>query len=282
MIKGSDIEFRLIQNDEDEVLFQSLKDWPADRVGPITRRRAQEVLDQAMKQHENVEIPLTDNSDFFITFVIVRQPQGDIVGTTQGRIKNRSAYISWISFLPSMRGLGLFKESHFCWSELAFNLMGCDRMIVVTKPTIIPVTQLFDRYTGSKEEPRIGRFDTDDPKEKWVHTKAEYLADFAREDGYKNKAGQKFSFTVDQAKIPQKRVKLPRFDGRPVYEVDPANRQKPDVVDPRFYEINGTPKVVSTGPEVINSPEIATELPFDPETEIRMADGSRKRVPKPK
>lgn len=255
MIRGTNTSFRVIKNDEDELLFQSLKDWPADRVGPITRKRAMDVIDEAMRQHENIEIPITDDSDFYITFVITNGSSDKPIGTTQGRIKNRSAYISWISLFKEERGLGLFKEIHFCWSELAFKIMNCDRIIFITGPSNVAVINLGNTYTYDKEEARIGLFDTADPKEKFVQTKANHLADFARLRGYKDAKGQPLSFKVIPEEIPQKRIREHRPDGRPeIPDVESINRQKPDVVHHIFQP----------GPE--RGPEPVTQIPLnDPE-----------------
>lgn len=197
MIQGPNIRFRLIRNDEDELLFACMRDWPADGRGPFTRRRAIDTLDLCVRENQLVEYPLTGRSDWFVTFVI--ETEGRAIGVTRGRIWQRTVWVEWLALHPDERGRGLFREVHLCWSALCFEVLQGNRIGFATREGTPAVEGLIDRYTGEEADrargPRQGRLETDAPKRKWLHTRADYERD--RETAFKDREGREISFRAE-------------------------------------------------------------------------------------
>jgi hypothetical protein len=191
VIKGPNISFRLLGNDDDELVFQCLKDWPADARGPFTRRRAMDTADAGMRENMLIHHPLTEESDFFVTFVI--EDSTGAIGVTKARIWGTSVWVEWLALLPTARGRGLFREIRLAWSALTFEIFHAEKVGFETRTDVAATLDIFDRYTGeTSDEVRKRGLNTDAEKLKWWHTKDNHLAD--RDEGMKDRDGNRITF----------------------------------------------------------------------------------------
>lgn len=194
MIQGPNIRFRLIRNDEDDLLFGCMRDWQPDGRGPFTRRRAMDTLDLCVRENLLVTEPLTSESDFFVTFVI--EVGGAPIGVTKGRIWGKTVWVEWLALHPDERGKGLFREIHLAWSALTFQVLGGDRVGFATREGTPAVEGLIDRYHGEEADSARKRgINTDAPKRKWMHSRADYERD--RADAFKDRQGREIRFRAE-------------------------------------------------------------------------------------
>lgn len=185
----------MLTNDDDDLVFQCLKDWPADARGPFTRRRAMDTADAGVRENLHIAYPLTDESDFFVTFVI--EHQGLPVGVTKGRIWGKSVWVEWLAILPAARGNGLFREIRLAWSALTFEVLEAEKLGFETRTDIAATADILDRYTGEMtDEVRKRGLNTDAEKLKWWHTRENHLSD--RDEGMKDKDGKRITFEAMQ------------------------------------------------------------------------------------
>jgi len=187
--------FRLLGNDEHDFLFACLKDWPVDKTGKFTMQRALATVDAAMREHMEIKpAPLSHEDDYFITFVIEETSGGNWppIGITKAHIKNGKVFVSWLAFLPEMRGSGRFKESYLLWSHITFVTLEADELMFVTPVGNTPVESLFEKYTSTEGEVWVKGLDTDRPKRKWVHTRADHIAD--RDTAFTDKDGKEIIY----------------------------------------------------------------------------------------
>lgn len=203
MISGPNIRFRLITNDEDEFLFQCLKQWPADAQGPYTRERAKADIGHAMREHRHIEYPLQDErwtdehggihghrSDWFATVVI--ELRDEPIGAAKCRILGRSVWVSWLSLLPEHIGQGLFREIRLAWSWLTFEILQGDQLGFATPVDNDPTMAVMTMYHGKRSEYWKGPLDNDTEKAKWWHTRADYERD--RETAFRDQEGAPITF----------------------------------------------------------------------------------------
>jgi len=191
VIRGPNISFRLLGDDDYEFLFACLRDWPPDTRGPFTLDRAIGTTSAAVRENLHIAYPLTGESDFFVTFVI--EDQTGPIGVTKARIWGKSVWIEWLALDPSARGRGLFREIRLAWSALTFEILGADRIGFETRTDVAQTLDIFDRYTGETSATvRKRGLNTDAEKLKWLHTKANYLAD--REEGMRERDGKRVEF----------------------------------------------------------------------------------------
>lgn len=195
MIQGPNIRFRLLGDDDYEELFACLRDWPADAHGPFTLDRAIKTTGAAVRENLHVHRPLTEQSDFFCTFVI--EDSNGLVGVTKGRIWGQSVWVEWLALLPTARGRGLFREIRLAWSALTFEIFQAEKVGFETRTDVAATLDIFDRYTGeTSDEVRKRGLNTDAEKLKWWHTKDNHLAD--RDEGMKDRDGKRITFEATQ------------------------------------------------------------------------------------
>lgn len=204
MIQGPTIRLRLIQNDEDEFIFQCMKDWPADAEGPYTRGRAQDRIKLAMQEHQNIEYPLQDNrwtdatqkihgdcSDWFATFVI--EHKGERVGVAHCRVIGFAVWVEWLSLLPERISTGLFREIRLAWSWLTFEILQGDRLGFATTVDNAPTMAVLGMYQFDRSKNVRNRgLNTDKEKEKGWHTRDHYERD--RSTAFVDRDGNAITF----------------------------------------------------------------------------------------
>ncbi len=182
---------RLIRNDEDEHLFQCLKDWPEDKQGKFTRARAQLTLREAMAQHLQIGYPLQEDSDWFGTLVIELSAEQNSapIGVAHCRVLGRAVWVEWLALLPEHIGLGHFREIRLAWSWLTFEILQGDRLGFATRTDNAPTMAIMGMYDGEKSDKVRNRgLNTDAEKAKWWHSREDYLRN--REAAFRDREGR--------------------------------------------------------------------------------------------
>ncbi len=204
MIKGPNIAFRLIRNDEDEFLFQCLKDWEPDALGEYTRARAQDDIRHAMREHRLIEFPLQDErwtdeedrnhgtcSDWFATVVIELHDQP--IGAAKCRILAQSVWVEWLALLPEFIGQGHFREIRLAWSWLTFEILQGDRLGFATRTDNAPTMAIMGMYDGeTSDKVRNRGLNTHTEKVKWWHSRDDYLRN--RDGAFRDREGRAVKF----------------------------------------------------------------------------------------
>jgi hypothetical protein len=204
VIKGPNITMRLIRNDEDEHLFQCLKDWPPDAYGEFTRDRASRTISAAMMEHQYIEYPLQDEtwvddedrfhgtrSDWFATLVI--ELHGLPIGAAHCRIIGTSVWVEWLALLPEYIAHGHFREIRLAWSWLTFVILQGDRLGFATRTDNAPTMAIMEMYDGVRSKRVRNRgINTDSEKEKFWHSREDYLRN--RDAAFKDRDGNPIAF----------------------------------------------------------------------------------------
>ena len=193
LVRTPDLTFRRVGNDDDEIVFQSLKDWPPDQHGPWTRKRAIERVGMANREQLYSHSPIvkrcdelahckcTNCSDFFENIIIEVTGVGG-VGYTQARIWKDRVWVQFISLLEGERGKGRFEEIYWLYTWLIFEVWKAGRLMHSDFMDVGALARMRDAHGGHYfENERTGRdrWVTDRQTTKWMYTKEMYdqLAD---------------------------------------------------------------------------------------------------------
>jgi len=230
MIKGPNVEFKLIRNSDRNFLFECLEDWNPDSYGPFTEKRAIDTIDLSIRENQYFKIPVVYEDDFHVTFVVYRA--GVQIAVTRAHVIKSHVHVTWLAIHPSQRGKGYFREIYLCWSYSTFEVFKANKLSFIVREGIPEVEHLIDKFSGVEtpnSEIWNGALDTEEPKRKWEHTREDYLRD--RDEGFKDKENNLVSFTLDKDNVPS--IKLPKV---------PKGFEVPDQPGPIEIEVEDKPK----------------------------------------
>ena len=148
MIYSNSVGFRRPNNEDDELVFQCLKDW-VDDMGPMSRAKAQTLLDSCLKENEFAHYPIDSRSSFFETWVI--QAGAQDVGIVRMFIKGGMLEVKFLSIAPAFRQSGHFNHAYRLLAASAFELYQCDALEYEAYLDVPAMTTIRERHQEGGE-----------------------------------------------------------------------------------------------------------------------------------
>lgn len=127
-VRGDKLAFRWLEPDDEQLIFDCMRDWPSDRYGRTTLQRARQHVANGINENDEAleQVPLTPAADFHANFVITQA--GTDIGFTYLRAWGQKLHVKVLSFLPAERGQGHFRETYWLFRYVGFEAWDADVM----------------------------------------------------------------------------------------------------------------------------------------------------------
>lgn len=135
------------------LFLRCYEDAPADNRGRMTPERAMKESTLAGYANERVTIPLTDDSAWMQTLIILND--GEPIGINCAQAEGKKVTVLNQAFVPEWRGRGLFDEMQTLLQAYAFEVLGAAEAGFAIRKRSIPAlthVQNRDKYEHVDDE----------------------------------------------------------------------------------------------------------------------------------